>query len=134
LLVQLITVETPTLAIGCELSNWGARAAYIGSCIAPQRVTRCVALSVGWGTNDPNQKLSLRQLQNYWYHWYMALDPGAELVRNNRVDFTRYIWGVWNPNWTISDEEFLATAASFQNPDWAISRSEKQRHRSVKRS
>jgi pimeloyl-ACP methyl ester carboxylesterase len=114
--------------------DWGARAAYIGSCIAPQRVTRCVALSVGWGTNDPNQKLSLRQLQNYWYHWYMALDPGAELVRNNRVDFTRYIWGVWNPNWTISDEEFLATAASFQNPDWAISRSEKQRHRSVKRS
>jgi pimeloyl-ACP methyl ester carboxylesterase len=99
--------------------DWGARAAYIASCIAPQRVTRCVALSVGWGTNDPSQKLSFRQTQNYWYHWYMALERGAELVRNNRIDFTRYIWAIWNPNWKISNEEFSRTATSFENPDWA---------------
>jgi pimeloyl-ACP methyl ester carboxylesterase len=99
--------------------DWGARAAYIASCLAPDRLTHCVALSVGWGTNDPIQKLSLRQTQNYWYHWYLTLDRGAELVRNNRIDFTRYIWTIWNPNWTISDEEFSATAASFENPDWA---------------
>lgn len=99
--------------------DWGARAAYIASCLAPDRLTHCVALSVGWGTNDPTQKLSLRQTQNYWYHWYLALDRGAELARNNRIDFTRYIWTIWNPNWRISDEEFSATAASFENPDWA---------------
>ncbi len=99
--------------------DWGARAAYIASCIAPgRRVTHCVAISVGWGTNDPNQKLSLRQTQNYWYHWYMALDRGAELVRNDRLNFTRYIWTIWNPNWRISEEEFGVTAASFENPDW----------------
>jgi pimeloyl-ACP methyl ester carboxylesterase len=98
--------------------DWGARAAYIASCIAPSRVTHCVAISVGWGTNDPNQKLSLRQTQNYWYHWYMALDRGAELVRNDRLNFTRYIWTIWNPNWRISEEEFGVTAASFENPDW----------------
>jgi pimeloyl-ACP methyl ester carboxylesterase len=99
--------------------DWGARAAYIASCIAPRRVTHCVAISVGWGTNDPNQKLSLRQTQNYWYHWYMAFDRGAELVRNDRLNFTRYIWTIWNPNWRFSEEEFGATAASFENPDWA---------------
>lgn len=99
--------------------DWGARAAYIASCLAPRRVTRCVAISVGWGTNDPNQKLSLRQTQNYWYHWYMALDRGAKLVRNDRLNFTRYIWTIWNPNWPISEEEFGETAASFENPDWA---------------
>jgi len=98
--------------------DWGARAAYIASCIAPGRVTHCVAMSVGWGTNDPNQKLSLRQTQNYWYHWYMALDRGAELVRNDRLNFTRYIWTIWNPNWRFSEEEFGVTAASFENPDW----------------
>jgi pimeloyl-ACP methyl ester carboxylesterase len=99
--------------------DWGARAAYIASCLAPRRVTHCAAISVGWGTNDPNQKLSLRQTQNYWYHWCMALDRGAELVRNDRLSFTRYIWTIWNPNWKISDEEFSATAVSFENPDWA---------------
>ena len=93
--------------------DWGARAAYIASVLAPARVTHCVALSVGWGTNDPAQKLPLKQVQNYWYHWYMAL------VRDERRELTRYIWAIWNPGWRISEEEFATTAASFDNPDWA---------------
>jgi pimeloyl-ACP methyl ester carboxylesterase len=100
--------------------DWGARAAYIASCtLGPKRISHCVALSVGWPTNDPDQTLELRQVQNYWYHWYMALERGAELVRTNRRALTRYIWQIWNPAWTISDEEFDRTAASFDNPDWA---------------
>jgi pimeloyl-ACP methyl ester carboxylesterase len=99
--------------------DWGARAAYIASVLAPERITRSVAVSVGWGTNHPQQTLSLQQIQNYWYHWYMALDRGAELVRSDRKAFTRHIWDIWNPKWKISDQEFEATAASFDNPDWA---------------
>jgi pimeloyl-ACP methyl ester carboxylesterase len=100
--------------------DWGARAAYIASCLSgPERITHCAALSVGWGTNDPNQLLSLKQIQNYWYHWYMALMRGSDLVRENRIAFTRYIWAIWAPNWTLTDEEFAVTAAAFENPDWA---------------
>src|SRR5258708_4597339 len=99
--------------------DWGARAAYIASVLRPERVTHCVALSVGWGTNDPGQRLALKQVQNYWYHWYMALDRGGALVREDRRNFTRYIWTIWNPRWRIPEEEFAATAASFDNPDWA---------------
>lgn len=99
--------------------DWGARAAYIASCLAgPERISHCAALSVGWGTNDPDQSLSLRQVQNYWYHWYMALDRGADLVRKDRRAFTRYFWSIWNPGWEISDAEFERTAAAFDNPDW----------------
>jgi pimeloyl-ACP methyl ester carboxylesterase len=87
--------------------DWGARAAYIASCLAPQRVTGCVAISVGWGTNDPAQKLSLPQTQNYWYHWYLALDRGAELVRNDRRNFTRYIWTIWNPSCACRNRNLL---------------------------
>lgn len=100
--------------------DWGARAAYIASCLAgPERISHCAALSVGWGTNDPNQSLSLRQVQNYWYHWYMALERGAGLVRGDRRGITRHIWSIWNPGWEISEAEFEQTAASFDNPDWA---------------
>lgn len=99
--------------------DWGARAAYIAAILAPARVTCCVALSVGWGTNDPLQHLTLKQAQNYWYHWYMALDRGGELLRNDRLAFTHYIWTIWNLNWRISDTEFATTARSFENPDWA---------------
>lgn len=100
--------------------DWGARAAYITSCLlGGSRVSHCVALSVGWGTNDPDQPLALRQVQNYWYHWYMALDRGAALVRNDRRALTRHIWTIWSPDRAFCEAEFDRTAASFDNPDWA---------------
>jgi pimeloyl-ACP methyl ester carboxylesterase len=99
--------------------DWGARAAYIASCLAPARISHSVALSVGWGTNDPDQTLPLSQAQNYWYHWYMALPRGERLVREERRTYTRYIWDIWNPNWQFTDAEFDTTASSFDNPDWA---------------
>ena len=100
--------------------DWGARAAYIAACLlGPRRITSCAALSVGWGTNSPDQVLTLRQVQNYWYHWYMATERGAETVRRERAALTRHIWTIWNPGWTVDDDEFGRTAASFDNPDWA---------------
>ena len=100
--------------------DWGARAAAIATTEvqATGRVSHLAMLSVGYGTNDPNQKLPLEQIQNYWYHWYMSLPRGLELVRDDRKTFTRYIWNVWAPNWKLASEEFDATAASFENPDW----------------
>ncbi|WP_199707578.1 alpha/beta fold hydrolase [Teichococcus wenyumeiae] len=99
--------------------DWGARAAYIAANLAPERIDCCAAMSVGWGTNGPDQPLSLLQAQNYWYHWLMALPRGEAMVRAERVTLTRYIWDIWNPGWTVADAEFAATAASFDNPDWA---------------
>jgi pimeloyl-ACP methyl ester carboxylesterase len=99
--------------------DWGARAAYIASALAPERITACAAISVGWGTNDPGQSLELTQAQNYWYQWLMALERGAELVQRKRREFTRYIWDIWNPGWTFPEADFAVTAASFDNPDWA---------------
>jgi len=109
--------------------DWGARAAYIAAALLPQKVTHCVALSVGYGTNDPRQKLSLRQARNYWYHWYMALDFGEVAVRNDRKALTRFLWETWSPNWQINDAEFDATAKSFDNPDWADVVLHSYRHR-----
>lgn len=99
--------------------DWRARTAYIASVLAPDRIAACVALSVGWGTNDAGQAMSYRQMQNYWYHWLMGLDRGAELIRNDRQKFMRYIWSIWNPGWQIPEDELAATAQAFENPDWA---------------
>jgi pimeloyl-ACP methyl ester carboxylesterase len=109
--------------------DWGARAAYIAAALWPERITSIVALSVGWGTNDPNQTISLRQTQNYWYHWYMALPRGAALVERERREFTRYIWDIWCPHWKLSAPDFDATATSFENPDWAEVVIHSYRHR-----
>lgn len=109
--------------------DWGARAAYIAASQRPGQVTCCVAVSVGYGTNDPNQSMTLKQIRNYWYHWYLALDRGALLLRNERRSLTRFVWETWSPTWHFSDAEFEATATSFENPDWADVVLHSYRHR-----
>lgn len=109
--------------------DWGARAAYIAAAVAPERVSRCVALSVGWGTNDPGQRLSLRQARNYWYHWFMALERGAAQVQGDGKAFARIMWETWSPPGWFTDAEFDTAARAFENPDWAAITLHSYRHR-----
>lgn len=109
--------------------DWGARAAYIAAALAPDRITHCVALSVGWGTNDPQQQISLVQARNYWYHWYLALDRGADAVQNDRAALARFLWTTWGPAAWFADAAFDLTARSFANPDWADVAIHSYRHR-----
>lgn len=112
--------------------DWGARAAAIATSQlqATDRVAQLVLISVGYGTNDPTQALPLKQVHNYWYHWYMALPRGAALVRDDRRAFTRYIWDAWGaPGWRLGDAAFDETAQSFDNADWADVTLHSYRHR-----
>lgn len=112
--------------------DWGARAAAIATTElqASGRVSHLILLSVGYGTNDPAQSLPLRQVHNYWYHWYVTLPRGAALVRDGRRELTRYIWDQWGaPGWRLDDETFAATAAAFDNADWADVVIHSYRHR-----
>jgi pimeloyl-ACP methyl ester carboxylesterase len=109
--------------------DWGARAAYIAAALASQRLSHCVAISVGWGTNDPRQPLSLKQSRNYWYHWFMALERGAAQVRSDGKAFARIMWETWSPPGWFADAAFETTARSFENPDWAAITLHSYRHR-----
>jgi len=109
--------------------DWGARAAYNACLLAPQRLRKCVAISVGWGTNDPTQALSLVQARNYWYHWYMATDRGAEALRKERREFAHLLWRAWSPSWRFTEGEFHDTMHAFDNPDWAAVTIHSYRHR-----
>ncbi len=98
--------------------DWGARAAYVCACLAPERVEKCVALSIGWGNVAVDQALSMGQTQSFWYQWVLGLPRGEALVGQEKIAFTRHIWTIWNPGWTVSETEFRATAQSFENDDW----------------
>jgi pimeloyl-ACP methyl ester carboxylesterase len=109
--------------------DWGARAAYIAATELSERVTRLVAIAVGYGTNSPDQQLALTQIKNYWYHWYFSLPRGIELVKNARHELGKFMWKTWSPAWQFSEAEYAATAASFENPDWADVTIHSYRHR-----
>lgn len=98
--------------------DWGARAAYNVAALHSDRVRTLTALSVGYGTNNPAQSLSFEQAQQYWYQWFFATERGRQTLINDRKPFTRNLWQLWCPSWQVGEEEFNATAQSFDNPDW----------------
>jgi len=98
--------------------DWGARIAYVLAIVAPERVTRIAALSVGWQPGElptPN----FEQTRKYWYQWFMATERGDQAVRKDPKGFARAQWDTWAPQGWFGEAEFEATAKSFENPDWA---------------
>ena len=113
-LVQALDLHQPVLAG----HDWGARAAANACGLAPGIASHLVMMSVGYGTNSPDQTLSLSQARNYWYHWYMATPRGADSVHHDRRRFTQMMWDTWAPEGWYSAPEFEATADAFDNADW----------------
>jgi len=98
--------------------DWGARAAANACGLRGDVASHLVLLSVGYGTNDPNQSLGLPQARNYWYHWYMATPRGARTVREDREAFARMMWDTWaSPGW-YDAADFHEAARAFQGQDW----------------
>ena len=111
------------LALGLEKPvlvghDWGARAVANACGLQPGIASHMVLLSVGYGTNDPTQDLSMEQTQLYWYHWFMATPRGQATVRAQGKDFARAMWDTWSPAGWYDDQEFEATAEVFANKDW----------------
>jgi len=99
--------------------DWGARAAYGAAILAPERFSRGVALSVGYGTNVASQAMSFDQAAHYWYQWFFATSRGEQALRDDRRALCRYLWRTWSPSWRFTDEEYERTAVAFDNPDFA---------------
>jgi pimeloyl-ACP methyl ester carboxylesterase len=106
-----------------------ARAAYIVASQHGQRLTHCIALSVGYAALDPNKEIGLVQIERYWYQWYLALPQGERLLREKRTELAEHAWRTWSPSWHFPEAEFRLTALSFDNPDWAEITVHSYRHR-----
>ena len=109
--------------------DWGARAVANAGGLKPGIGSHLVMISVGYGTNDPSQPMSLQQARNYWYHWYMDTPLGAKSLAEDRRAFARIMWDTWAPPGWYDDAEFEATAVAFDNPDWVDVVLHSYRHR-----
>jgi len=123
--IEAVGLSQPAL-IG---HDWGARAAVKACVLRPGVASHLVMVSVGYGTNTPNQQLSLEQVRRYWYHWFMATPRGQHTVRTQGKDFARIMWDTWAPPGWYDEDEFEATAKAFDNPDWVSIVLSSYRHR-----
>ena len=98
--------------------DWGARIAYVLAACFPERIGKIVTMSVGWSPGELATP-DLEQTRLYWYQWFMTTDRGNATVHRDGKAFARIMWDTWAPKGWYSEDEFAATAASFQNPDWA---------------
>ncbi|MER6311824.1 alpha/beta fold hydrolase [Streptomyces sp. NPDC001739] len=99
--------------------DWGARAAYVVGALWPERVRAIAALSAGYATHRPDAPLPYALAQAYWYEWFVATGRGRRAMVQDRRAFCHYLWRAWSPGWDFSQEEFDATAAAWDNDDWA---------------
>jgi pimeloyl-ACP methyl ester carboxylesterase len=97
--------------------DWGARIAYALAILAPDRVTKICAMSVGW---QPGQlpTPNFEQSRKYWYQWFMSTERGAQAVAKDCRGFARIMWETWAPQGWFTESDFATTAKSFENPDW----------------
>ncbi|WP_211230374.1 alpha/beta fold hydrolase [Inquilinus limosus] len=110
--------------------DWGARAGYAVAALQPQRLRGLVAMAAGYATAKPIEEMSYELVKAYWYEWLVAMRPGREAVDRDRRRLCRYLWESWSPGWRFTEEEFQASAASWDNPDWAASRRPRPARRS----
>ncbi|WP_246526954.1 alpha/beta fold hydrolase [Plastoroseomonas hellenica] len=115
--------------------DWGGRAACIAAALAPERVTGLLSCN-GYNIQDiPNSGRPAppaRELR-YWYQWYFHTERGATAMAENPAAVNLLLWQLWSPDYNFTDEEFDATAALWQNPDYAavVIQSYRHRHRAA---
>lgn len=99
--------------------DWGARATCIALRVAPDRIDRCAALSIGGAPVDPGAPPPPARAHRFWYQRYMASDADERAARERRRKLARYIWGLWAVACPLDKAPFARMAASFDAPDWA---------------
>lgn len=111
--------------------DWGGRAACVVAALWPERVRGLVTIN-GYAIQDIRGSIApaeALQEQRYWYQWYFHTSRGREGLERDRRGIARLLWKLWSPNWTFTDAEFEATAASLDNPDFVEITIQSYRHR-----
>jgi len=99
--------------------DWGARAAYCLAALFPSRVNKIATIALAFQPRGEFPIPSFPQARLLWYQWFMCTDGGAAAVKRDPVGFSKMQWDTWSPAGWYEEEEYLRTAESFRNPDWA---------------
>jgi pimeloyl-ACP methyl ester carboxylesterase len=112
--------------------DWGGRAACIVAALWPERLNGVVSCGQGYNIQDIAnawRPAPPEEEARYWYMYYFNTERGRAGLTQNRRNLCRHIWSLWSPSWRFDDATYSATAASFDNPDFAEIVLHSYRHR-----
>jgi pimeloyl-ACP methyl ester carboxylesterase len=99
--------------------DWGGRAAYALAAFVPSRVTSITSLALPYQPRGEFLMPNFQQARRFWYQWLMYVEAGVDAIGADPIGFARAQWDTWSPAGWFDESEFRATAAAFENPDWA---------------
>ena len=111
--------------------DWGNRAICIAAILQPERISAQVACG-GYSVQDTinsSGPAPARFESMLWYQWYFNTERGVQGLTENRHDIIRYLWDTWSPEWNYTDQDYLRSAPSFNNPDFVEIVIHSYRHR-----
>jgi len=112
--------------------DWGGRAACVASMLWPDHVSGLVSVG-GYNVHDIAAMARIPELpaaeSRNWYQWYFHSERGRAGLSRYRREIARQLWAEWSPSWTVSEDIFNQTAASFDNPDFVDTVIHSYRHR-----
>jgi pimeloyl-ACP methyl ester carboxylesterase len=111
--------------------DWGGRAACLTAMLWPQQVRALVTASGYHVQNIPAAAYPAppQDERRLWYQYYLHGERGRAGLATYRRQFARLLWQEWSPDWAFTDDEFAATATSFDNPDFVDVVAHSYRHR-----
>ena len=98
--------------------DWGARAAYVCAALYPERFRAVVALASEYIAHRGTGELPPPQLHSYWYQWFFHTPQGEAALKKDRLQFCRYLWEVWSPDWQFAEEDVAEAAMAWKNPQF----------------
>ncbi|WP_431301452.1 alpha/beta fold hydrolase [Sediminicoccus sp. BL-A-41-H5] len=111
--------------------DWGGRAACVVAALQPER---CAGLVTGTGYNiqdiaRAHEPQPPEREMRHWYQYYFHSERGARGLAANRTELCRLLWQLWSPDWRFTEEDYAASAAHFDNPDFVEVVLHSYRHR-----
>ena len=100
--------------------DWGGRACCVVSALWPQRV-RALVTGAGYNMHDVAGSVKPAAAEaeyRAWYQYYFHTERGRAGLAQNRRAIAQLLWQLWSLERKFDEQEFAASAPSFDNPDF----------------
>ena len=106
--------QKPVILMG---HDWGASAVYGAAIMAPEKVSKLIAIAVPRGPAADNSFIeNPAQQRRSWYMFFFQMPWAEGAVAHNDFAFIERLWQDWSPGWQFPAAEMDSVKATFQKP------------------